>query len=211
MTPRAPLLLLLLAGPTAALADGGVQTKRETKADGTQAWSYTQPVDEIATVFGMDLSRASRGAAPVVGAAGAGEMTGAAYAKVSLRRLPDWLLWSTGTVNVAVNPADASGKVSATFMRSIPVAAGIEAVMADGYAFASGGGEWETGKTVSLKLVETGTTFSLAAKAAQDTQGFQPTLSAQQKLFGGLHLTTSVTDTGDALNRSVTAGFAHRW
>jgi hypothetical protein len=38
------------------------------------------------------------------------------------------------------------------------------------------------------------------------------TLSAEQKLFGPLHVTTSVSDLGEAtVNKSITAGFKLHW
>jgi len=211
MMPRTALLLpvlVALAGP--ALADGQVVAKTSLNADGTTSMTYSSAVDDLGTVFGMDLSTAAASAAPVP-AAGASDLAGTAYAKVSLRSLPDWMLWQKNTVNVSLSPTDARGKVATTFERTIPLVDGIDAVFADSYAVAGGAQAWETDKTVSLKLAETGTTFSLATKATQETPKLLPSVSAQQKLFGDVSVTTSLADTGSTLNKSITAGFSHRW
>lgn len=216
MTPRTALLLpaLILPGfmglAAPALGGSAGEAKRTLNADGTTSMTYSNPVDEFGTVFGLDLSKAAASAAPVP-ATGASDLAGTAYAKISVQNLPNWMLWQKSTVNLSVSPADATGKVATTFSRTFPVADGIDATLADTYAVAGGSDAWETDKSVSLKLVETGTTFSLATKASQDTPAFLPTLSAQQKLFGDISLTTSLADTGANLNKSITAGFSHRW
>lgn len=203
-----PLALLALAVPARAEIES--QARRTLNADGSVSLTYSTPVDELGTVFGLDLSRGATSAAPAVGTA-SGDIGGTAYAKVLLSRLPDWMVWEKGAVNVSVDPNDARSKVATTFSRSVTLTDGLAATLADTYQLASGSDAWETGKSVSLHVTDTGTTVSLAAKASSETSAFLPTLSAQQKLAGGVSVTTSVSDTGSSLNRSITAGFSHRW
>ncbi|MFG1349367.1 hypothetical protein [Xanthobacter autotrophicus] len=209
-TTAALLLPVLLCAAAPVRADGGSETKKTLNADGSVSMTYWSAVEDIGTVFGMDLSRSATSAAPVV-ASGASDLGGTAYAKVTLAQLPDWLLWQKGTVNVSLDPAGATGKVATTFSRTVTLASGLDATLADTYRMASGAEAWETDKSVSLKLVETGTTFSLATKATQETPTLLPSLSAQQTVLGDITVTTAVADTGATLNKSITAGFTHRW
>ncbi|MDI4655679.1 hypothetical protein [Xanthobacter autotrophicus] len=213
MTPRTTAALLLpvvLFAAAPVRADGGSETRKTLNADGSVSMTYWSAVEDIGTVFGMDLSRSATSAAPVV-TSGASDLGGTAYARVTLSQLPDWLLWQKGTVNVSLDPAGATGKVATTFSRTVTLASGLDATLADTYRVASGAEAWETDKSVSLKLVETGTTFSLATKATQETPALLPSVSAQQKVLGDITVTTAVADTGATLNKSITAGFTHRW
>ncbi|ABS69469.1 hypothetical protein Xaut_4248 [Xanthobacter versatilis] len=202
-------VVLLAAAPVRA--DSSSEVKKTLNADGSVSMTYWSAVEDIGTVFGMDLSKSATSAAPVI-TSGASDLGGTAYAKVTLSQLPDWLLWQKGTVNVSLDPNGATGKVATTFSRTVTLASGLDATLADTYRVASGTTEaWETDKSLSLKLVETGTTFSLATKATQETPTLLPSLSAQQKVLGDITVTTAVADTGSTLNRSITAGFTHRW
>lgn len=212
MIPRRATLVLsaALLAASPAVADPVVTTKNVLNANGSTSMTYSSAVDELGTVFGMDLSAAAPSAAPLP-AAGRSDLGGTAYAKVSLSALPDWLLWQKSSVNLSVDASDGTSKVATTFSRTFTLSDGLDATVADTYAVASRSEAWATDKSVSLKLVETGTSVSLATKATQETPNFLPTLSAQQKVFGDIAVTTSVADTGGTLNKSITAGFSHRW
>lgn len=204
----APLTVALAAGP--ALADGKVEAKRTLNADGTTSYSYSSALDDLGAVFGMDLSRAASSAAPTV-AAGASDLGGTAYAKFALPELPAWMLWQKSTVNLTIDPTDAHSKVGTTFSRTVSLGEGLDATLADTYKVNATTQAWETDKSLSLKLAETGTTFSLGARATADAPTLAPTLSAQQKVLGNINVTTSVAESGSSLTRSITAGFSQRW
>lgn len=203
-----PLALVLAAAP--ALADGQGEAKRTLNADGTTSYSYSSPLDDLGAVVGMDLSRAASSAAPTV-SAGASDLGGTAYARFALPDLPAWMLWQKGTVNLTVDPTDAHSKVATTFSRTVSLGDGLDAILADTYKLNPTTQAWETDKSVSLKLAETGTTFSLGARASADAPNLAPKLSAQQKVLGAINVTTSITESGSSLNRSLTAGFSQKW
>lgn len=204
-----PALLLPVLAGVPAHADG-TEARSALKADGSTALTYSTPVQDYGAVVGLDLSAASSSVAPAVGQS-ADSLGGTAYAKVTISRLPDWMVWQKGTVNVSVDPNDAASKLVTTFERTLPLGSSLAATLADTYQVKAGSQAWETDKSLSLKLVDTGTTFALSTKATSDTPQLLPTLSAQQQLAPELTLTTSVADTGSTLNKSITAGFTHRW
>ena len=202
----------LLASPlfaAPAFADGS-EAKTALKADGSTSLTYSTPVEDYGAVVGLDLSAAGSSVAPTVGQSADG-LGGTAYAKVTVARLPDWMVWEKGTVNVSVDPNDAASKLATTFERTIPLTSGLAATLADTYQVKTGSQAWETDKSLSLKLTETGTTFAVATKATSTSSQLLPTVSAQQQLAPDLTVTTSVADTGSTLNKSITAGFTHRW
>lgn len=205
---HAVLVPMMLATMVPAHADAEV--KRTLNADGTVSMTYATPVDAYGAVIGLDLSKAATSAAPSV-VQGASDVGGTAYAKVTISHLPDWMMWEKGAVNVSVDPSEASGKVGTTFSRTFSLSDGLAATLADTYQVAAGSQSWETDKSISVSLKETGTTLSLGTKATSDTPQLLPSLSARQQVAGNLSVTTSIADTGSTLNKSITAGFTHRW
>lgn len=217
MRPMCPLrhatalLILPLVFAGAAQADSGTTTSRSLNADGSTSMRYEQQLADLAQV-GVNLSTEASSVVPT-SVAGTQTVSGGAFAKVSVNDLPNWLLWQKGAVNVAVSPTDES-KLGTTLSRSWTLYEGLKAELSDSYALArssSGSGAWQTDKALSLKLTETGTTVSVAASASEATPQLLPSISAQQKVFGALNVTTTVADTGSELNKSITAGFSHRW
>lgn len=204
-----PALLSPLFAAAPALADG-TEAKTALKADGSTSLTYSTPVQDYGAVVGLDLSATGSSVAPTVGQSADG-LGGTAYAKVTVARLPDWMVWEKGTVNVSVDPNDAASKLATTFERTIPLTSGLAATLADTYQVKAGSQAWETDKSLSLKLTDVGTTFAVSTKATSNSPQLLPTVSAQQQLAPDFTVTTSVADTGSTLNKSITAGFTHRW
>jgi hypothetical protein len=71
---------------------------------------------------------------------------------------------------------------------------------------------FDNSKSVKFNIAPTGTTFGAGMTTASNDPVTHNTLSADQKLFGPLHVTTSVTDVGQpTVNKSITAGFKLNW
>jgi len=67
-------------------------------------------------------------------------------------------------------------------------------------------------KSVKLAISPTGTTLAAGITTASNDPVTHNTLSADQKLFGPLHVTTAVTDIGEPTSKkSITAGFKLTW
>jgi hypothetical protein len=67
-------------------------------------------------------------------------------------------------------------------------------------------------KTVKFNILPTGTTFGAGLASASNDPVTHNTLSAEQKLYGPLQVTTAITDFGQTTsNKSVTAGFKLHW
>ena len=67
-------------------------------------------------------------------------------------------------------------------------------------------------KAVKFNIVPTGTTLGAGFANASNDPLTHNTFSADQKLYGPLHVTTAVTDVGQTTsNKSITAGFKLNW
>lgn len=202
--------LIISAGP--ALADVTSQSKLTENKDGTTSLVFSNEVSDLGAKVGINVTEPAVDslADPVAGQEG---NSGSAFAKVTAKSLPDWMIWQKNTVDVSVSPADETSKVATTFSRTVTINPGVKATLSDTYAVSRTGSEdsWETDKTLSVKLEDTSTTFSVGTKAAEGTDHWMPSLSASQQIVEGFKVTTTVADTGDTLNRSVTASFTHRW
>jgi hypothetical protein len=67
-------------------------------------------------------------------------------------------------------------------------------------------------KSVKFNIQPTGTTLAAGFTTASNDPVTHNTLSADQKLFGPLHVTTAVSDIGQPVsNKSITAGFKLNW
>jgi hypothetical protein len=67
-------------------------------------------------------------------------------------------------------------------------------------------------RSVKLNIKPTGTTLGAGFTTASNDPVTHNTLSADQTIFGPLHVTTSVTDVGQATSsKSITAGFKLNW
>lgn len=209
---------LLLAGALAAsgalpaAASDGSEAKRTLNADGSTSMTFVSDLADLNTKVGLEVSAAAVSAAPLPGGRDAA-LDGAAFAKMSLKQLPDWMLWQKNTVDVRLDPGADTGKLATSFSRSWTLAPELTASLKDTYAVerASAAGSWETDKSLSVKMEGTGTTFAVAAKAEDGLGRWQPSVSASQEIARGFAVTTTVADTGSTINRSVTAGYSYRW
>ncbi|MGQ3674063.1 hypothetical protein ACT6QH_00970 [Xanthobacter sp. TB0139] len=205
-------MLPVLSAP--ALAGEVVTTSRQAlNADGSTSMNYSTQLEELGAQIGLSMSAPGRSVAPQT-IIGTSNVTGTAYAKVSVSSLPEWLMWQKGAVNVVLNPTAEESKLSTSFSRTWTVNDGLKATLADSYEVAhnSSGAGWNTDKSLSVKLEDTGTTFSVGAHASDSTQQFLGRVSARQKVFGNINVTASASETtGDDFSKSVTAGFTHRW
>lgn len=195
-----------------ATAAHGQTAKRTLNADGTTSMTYSGEVSDLGTQLGLDMSTDKTSVAPVA-QPGSDEVSGTAYAKVTLAALPDWLLWQKGAVNVAVSPTDEESKLGTTLSRSWTINDGLKAELADTYQLDRSGTDngWQMNKSLSMTSVGTDTTLSVGASLTDEASRLLPSISAQQKVLGGLNVTTTVADTGSDINKSITAGFSHRW
>ena len=71
---------------------------------------------------------------------------------------------------------------------------------------------WGSEKTVKFNLLTTGTTLGAGIATASNDPVTHNTFSADQKVYGPLHVTTAVTDLGQpTASKSLSAAFKLNW
>ena len=140
--------------------------------------------------------------------------------------------WDKTTIDARLDSVHDLGKVGTTLSRSVPLGGDVSMTLQSGYAltrsFDSGASSsapsvgdsaavvpaegWESGRGIVVKILPTATTLSADEKRSNTDEKWLRTFSAEQKLYGPLSVTGSVSETatGEA-NKSVTAGFKTRW
>jgi hypothetical protein len=154
--------------------------------------------------------------------------SGAAWATLGLADL--------GTVNARVDPTNDQGVLGTTFQRSIPVGGQLSMTLQNTssltrtfsspavngpaglpvMALAAPGSTpsdiWGDSQAVTFNILPTGTTLAAGVNAVSSDPVTHNSISADQKLFGPLHVTTAVTDVGEStISKSITAGFKFNW
>ncbi len=144
------------------------------------------------------------------------------------------------SVDARVDPANDKGKIGGKLSHAVPVGKDLSVTLEDSYSMtesfspaapapattaslaapapttapAPAGAEqvFDNAKSVKFNVAPTGTTFGAGWTTASNDPVTHHTLSADQKLFGPLHVTTSVTDVGQPTeNKTITAGFKFDW
>jgi hypothetical protein len=155
----------------------------------------------------------------------------AAWASIGLPNL--------ASVDARVDPANDQGKLGGTLKHSMPIGKDVAVTVQDTYSVTETFSQPATGaagipllaaplpaasdsqapseiygneKSVKLAISPTGTTLAAGITTASNDPVTHNSLSADQKLFGPLHVTTAVSDIGQPVtNKSITAGFKLNW
>jgi hypothetical protein len=205
---------------------------RTGKPDGSSTLVIKRPLaSEWDAKVGADLNLApSDGDQPSkpLPVTAANQDSGAAWASVGLPNL--------ATVDARVDPGNDQGKRGTTFKHSIPVGGKFSLTLQDNYSVTQTVGlpatapssvplmmapvgttaptpqVWGSQKIVKFDVLTTGTTFGAGIITASNDPVTHNTLSADQKRYGPLHVTTAVTDFGQpTAGKSISAAFKLNW
>jgi hypothetical protein len=143
-----------------------------------------------------------------------GKPSGAAFASLGVSRF--------ATVDARVDPGSERGQLGATIEHSVPLGGDMSVTLRSHYAAsdtlvpaaAQGAAApvLSNDQAVKLNVGSTGTTLSAGMSADSTDPKTHNTLSADQKVYGPLHVTTAITDAGQPTsNKSVTARFQLTW
>ena len=155
--------------------------------------------------------------------------SGAAWASVGFSDL--------ASVDARVDPGSDQGKLGTTLKRAFPIGKTISVTLQDTYSVTQTVGTpaaappdvplmtapvgapptvtpqiWGNQEAVKFDLQTTGTSFGAGITTASNDPVTHNTFSADQKLYGPLHVTTAVTDVGQPTSsKSITAGLKLNW
>jgi hypothetical protein len=213
----------------------GLDIKTVQKPDGSSTVTLNQPLQtEWDAKVGADLGLAPSApqnyqpGQPLPGARDS-RSTGAAWASVGL-------LANLATVDARVDPGNDQGTVGTTFKHSVPLGGKFAVTLQDTYSVtetfsASTAASsdmplmvapvasaapvpqvWGNENTAKLDILPTGTSFGAKVASVSNDPVLHNTLSAEQKIYGALHVTTAMSDLGQpTASKSITAGFKLNW
>lgn len=217
-----------------SLLHQGVEVSGSDRPDGSKAVAIKRalPTDWDAHV-GVDLNTATPAAngdrdrpLPDDGHRG----SGAAWASVGVNQY--------ATVDARVDPSSEQGKLGATLHHSVPIGGYLSVTLSGNYAVTATAGSslestadplamavpqssvgasapsrvWSGDEAVKVDVKSTGTTLSAGLSSTSNDPETHNVFSAEQKVYGPLHVTTSVKDIGEAsASKSITAGFNLVW
>ena len=192
---------------------------RSDNADGSSTLTVAQPLsDDGNAKVGADVGLAGAPATtyepgqPWPGATKSSD-AGSAWASLGLTRY--------ASVDAHVDPGSEQGRLGATVQHSIPLGSDMSVTLRGHYTVSDtlAAAPNETSppvvsndQAVKLNIASTGTTLSAGVSASNIDPVPHTTLSADQDIYGPLHVTTAITDAGQPTsNKSVTAGFKLDW
>jgi hypothetical protein len=139
-------------------------------------------------------------------------------------------------MDARIDPTNEQGKFGTTLKQSIPFGGRFAVTLHDTYSVTETRGQSMAGpndiplmalraastpltpqvfgneRSVKFNILPTGTTLGAGQASASNDPVAHNTLSAEQKLYGPLQVTTAVTDFGQATSsKSISAGFKLHW
>jgi hypothetical protein len=213
-------------------SDKNYDVKRTEKPDGSTTVVVKQPLptgweNTVGTDFAPSNTGANAAYDHPLPSTRDGFGAGAAWASLGVPNI--------GSVDVRVDPSNEQGKLGGTLRQSIPFGGRFAVTVQDTYSVTQTMAQ-PTGpsdlplmalpanptpltpqvfgneKAVKFNILPTGTTLGAGVVTASNDPVTHNTLSAEQKLYGPLQVTTAVTDFGQpTTSKSITAGFKLHW
>lgn len=139
------------------------------------------------------------------------------------------------TLDARVNPASENGVVATTFKRSLPIGSAVSMTLQSRTSMTETYGRglttsdipmmtlptsdgtatprvWGQENTARFNVLSTGTSFGAGVSSSSTDTVTHNTLSAEQKLYGPVSVSTAITDVGQSWeNKSVTARAKFNW
>lgn len=204
---------------------------RSDRPDGSSAVTVKQPITPFwNTRVGADLNVATRTpttssevlAEKIAHDNQLSQSTGSAWASMTAPGLGS--IWDKTAIEARTDPAADQSKFGTSLSKSVPFGADqYSLTLQNGYnvtqqtlvpVFGLGASTriFETDQTAKLGIAETGTSFIAGQTHSTADNKWLRRVGAEQKLFGSITITGSVSETPDGIaNRSLTAGFKHQW
>jgi len=203
---------------------------RADKPDGSSAVTIKQPITPFwDTRVGADLNvtRTPTTSSEVLAERIAhdnqiSQSSGSAWAAMTAPGLGS--IWDKTAIEARTDPAQDQSKFGTSLSKSVPFGGDqYSLTLQNGYnvtqqtlvpVFGLGASTriFETDQLAKLGIAETGTSFIAGQTHSSADNKWLRRIGAEQKLFGGVTITGSVSETPDGIaNRSLTAGFKHQW
>ena len=182
----------------------------ESKHKTVNPFASMPPASDWSSKAGIDYRKPSFPAADFQpGALTAGSVpdqsNGVAWATVTAPGFQFPLGWDQTSIETRVDPSQRQNKVGTTLSCSVPVGENVTATLQNGLAVTSAlpnatthDHGWTSNQSLRFNVLPTDTSVSLGANISSTDEKWLPSLSAEQKLFGGpFGVTGSVSENSD--------------
>ena len=204
---------------------------RNDRPDGSSAVAIKQPISPfLNTRVGADLNVTTR--MPTTSSefllqkiendGHLSQSTGSAWAAITAPGVAS--IWDKTAVEARTDPAQDQSKLATSLTKSLPFGGDRYALtLQQGYnvtqqtlvplfGLSASSRIYEVEQSAKLGIVETGTSFIAGQSHSTADDKWLRRIGAEQKLFGGVTVTGSVSETpGGFANRSLSAGFKAQW
>jgi len=213
--------------------DAGAAWSQQDKPNGAAALSVKQPVlsfwdarigadmtvvNQPSTLTNADLLRQKFGPDSQPS-----QSSGTAWAALTAPGVGS--IWDKTAIEARVDPAQDQSKLGTSLSKSLPLGGEqYSLTLQDGYDVIEHGlapvvgipghpaRNYQTEQSAKLSIADTGTSFIAGQSLSSTDEKWLHRFGAEQKLFGGVSITGSVSETPQgAANRSLTAGFKQSW
>jgi len=208
----------------------GFDVSRSDKPDGSGTFTVKRPLPiDVETKLGADFVPPPNAIfAPGQPLPGSSYDSGVAWASVGVPNL--------ASIDARVDPDGDRSKLGTTLQRAVPIGRELSVTLQDTFSVTDtmsiGPGAaasepllaalppstpapaqvWGNEKKLKFDILPTGTSLSGGVITSSIDPQTHNTFSADQKIYGPLHVTTTVNDVGEATgNKSITAGFKLNW
>jgi hypothetical protein len=193
-----------------ATPGAGANWQRTDKLDGSTDVSVKKPLPVTwDSSIGADFALAPTSPATPGKPPATERDTSAAWAKLQVP--------GVAAIDARLEPGADASKLGASFSRSLPVGGDVAMTLQNTTtvtqpASAAAAPVWSTDRGVKFDFGKTGTSLGLGTTSSSADAVTHHKLSAEQKLTGGLSLSTTVTDPGGkAESRSIGLGYKMKW
>ncbi|MDO8981410.1 MAG: hypothetical protein Q7V17_19500 [Afipia sp.] len=206
---------------------------RNDKPDGSSAVTIKQPIMPFwDTRVGADLNVTTQTPMPMTSSEiltqkivhdnQLSQSSGSAWAAMTAPGLGS--IWDKTAIEARTDPAQDQSKLATSLTKSLPFGGErYSLTLQNGYnvtqqtlvpvfGLSASSRIYEVDQSARLGIVETGTSFMAGQTHSTADDKWLRRIGAEQKLFGGVTVTGSVSETPEGFaNRSLSAGFKTRW
>lgn len=154
------------------------------------------------------------------------QSSGVAWAKTTAPALNLPLGWDKASLDARFDPLQDQSTFGTRFSRSLPLGNQMSVTMESGFAVTHVGSQplvgdpssdrsdnvFDTDRLAKLNFLATGTSLGAGSRKSSADDVWLNSLTAEQKLFGGISVTGTVSETLEKqTSKSLTAGFKRTW
>lgn len=229
------------AWPAPATSRPDLSWDRKEKSDGTSAVTVKKTLPTAwDSKIGVDMNVSNQSAnaiAPInperlLPGASADMSSGAAWASVTAPALNAPVGWDKATIDARFDPLNEERKIGTTVSKSVPLNERFSVTLQNGYSMTQAPGTLQASaapipaqppvygpshyfsseNTAKLNVLPTGTSLSIGTAMSTTDDKWRRSLGAEQKLFGGISVKGSVSETETGTpDKSISAGFKRNW